>query len=257
MKTFFLNKKFTGLGTVKTVCLLILTAVLLTGSFTAFAAGNCTPGKSQTSNPQKPKGDKNPKGAAAPDATKTAKGAAAPDATKAPNKNTFVQLNTVALVSKTVSEEKALTTAGGLPLYDFDPDTDPTKPVCTKTLMVASNMACTAVWLPLVGSDGTSLTVDGVSCKLTVTQNENGQQVTCNGHLLYTYAKDPVLIATGNNNGGGKWHVATPDLLAAKPAAQSESPAPSTPQPSNTPQPASTPQPTGTPAGAPSKINIK
>lgn len=252
MKTIFLNKKLTGLGTMKTACLLILTAVLLTSSFTAFAAGNCTPGKSQTSNPQQPKKDKKPKGAATPAAGAT------PAATKTQSKNTFVQLNTVALVSKTVSEEKALTTTGGLPLYDFDPDTDPTKPVCTRTLMVASNMACTAVWLPLVGSDGTSLTVDGVSCKLTVTQNENGQQVTCNGHLLYTYAKDQVLIATGNNGGGGKWHVATPDLLAAKPAAPSDSSVPSTkPQVTSTPQMTSTPQVTSTPAGAPSQIKIK
>ena len=126
--------------------------------------------------------------------------------------------------------------------------------------MVASNVACTAVWLPVVGSDGTSLTVDGVSCKLTVTQNENGQQVTCNGHLLYTYAKDPVLIATGNNKGGGKWHVATPDILAtaAKPAAPSGSSMPNTlPTTTTTPKAAMTPQATSTPAGAPSQIKIK
>lgn len=121
-------------------------------------------------------------------------------------------------------------------------------------------MTCTALWPPLTKSDGTSLTVDGVSCKLTVTQNENGQQVTCNGHLLYTYAKDPVLIATGDNRGSGKWHVATPDLLttAAKPAAPSGSSMPNTlPTTTATPQTSITPQATGTPAGAPSKINIK
>ncbi len=215
MKTFFLNKKITGLAVIRTVCLLILTTVMLASSLTAFAVNSCQ-GGNKSANPQAtktPKDNKKPNGNKTPAATPT------PAATLTQSKNTIAQLNTIALVGTTVSEEKALTTAGGLPLYDFDPDTDPTKPVCTKTLMVAPNMPCTAVWLPLLGSKGASLTVDGISCKLKVTQNVNGQQITCNSHLLYTYTKDQILIATGNNAGNGKWHVATPDMLTGQPPA--------------------------------------
>ncbi len=153
-----------------------------------------------------------------------------------------------------MSEAKALTTAGGLPLYDFDPDTDPTKPACTNTLMVAPNMACTTVWLPLLKSNSDSLTVDGLSCTLAVTENVNGQQVTCNGHLLYSYTKDQILIATGNNKGNGTWHVATLDNLTTKPNMQSTTPQTPT---SNPEAPAtSTPKAKGDPKGAPSQINV-
>ncbi len=102
----------------------------------------------------------------------------------------------------------ALMTDKGMTLYYFADDTA-TKAACTAA------SGCTTKWAPaLYEGTGTIAPAAGttVSGTLAVVKNENGNQITYNGHPLYTYSGD---TATGQANGegvGGKWMVATTDL---------------------------------------------
>ena len=203
--------KLRGPMTLKCVCLLILLAVVMTHSLTVFAA---CPGD----------GQKKAKGGKTPQATSVAK---APPAKN--NSRNAVKLNTVVVIansanpatlpSQMTTEQQALTTPKGSPLYYYDPDTDPKKPICLGTLMLATSVTCTAEWPPLLQPDGNSLTVTGLSEELAVTKNDNGQQVTFKGHLLYTYTKDQMpLIAIGDRGKSGPWHIAIPSTLALLPS---------------------------------------
>jgi predicted lipoprotein with Yx(FWY)xxD motif len=96
--------------------------------------------------------------------------------------------------------ETILEDAKGLPLYTYRPDT-PT------TSHVSGQLA--ALWPPLVAKNPTAAGVAGALRSLTTT---NGQQVSYNGHFLYTFVEDGPGHVTGQ--GVQNFFVATPDLAA-------------------------------------------
>jgi len=223
--------KLRGSMTLKRACLLILLAVVMTSSLTVFAAP-CPPGSQRRA-----KGDQSPQ------ATSVATPPAQSGTPLAKNNSrNAVKLNTVVVVFnpansatpvapplQMTTEQQALTTPKGSPLYYYDPDADPKKPICLKTLILATSVTCTAEWPPLLQPDGSSLTVTGLSKKLAVTKNDNGLQITFNGHLLYTYIKDQMpLIAIGDGGKSGPWHIAIPStpllLPSEKPVATPSTP---------------------------------
>jgi predicted lipoprotein with Yx(FWY)xxD motif len=216
--------KLRELMTVKHACLLILLAVLMTPSLTVFA-GSCPP------NGQKKSKGRQPPQAISVANTPTAMANGVTPQAKNTGQNA-VKLSTVVVVfnpanspatppPQMTTEQQALTTPKGSPLYYYDPDTDPKKPSCLKTLILAANETCTAAWPPLLQSDGSSLTIPELSQKLTATQNDNGLQITFNGHLLYTYSKDQMpLIAIGDGGKSGPWHIAIPSTPVLQPSEQ-------------------------------------
>lgn len=99
--------------------------------------------------------------------------------------------------------ETILTDSRGFALYYYTPDTSTTS-ACTG--------GCADVWPPLLRDNATTtLSTGSLPGTLTVQQTANGNQVTYNGHLLYTYISDdsPGEV-TGDNV--DSWFVATPDL---------------------------------------------
>jgi predicted lipoprotein with Yx(FWY)xxD motif len=86
----------------------------------------------------------------------------------------------------------------GLPLYTYKPDT------ATQS-MVTGELA--TLWPPLVANGPTGRVTSGV---LAVIHTSNGQQVTYNGHFLYTFAEDSPGQVTGQ--GVQNFLVATPGL---------------------------------------------
>src|SRR5580704_15267576 len=88
---------------------------------------------------------------------------------------------TVRTASATVGgkTETILVNGHGLPLYYYKPDT------ATKSLVTGGLLA---LW-PAVTST-TPAAGAGVNGKLTVLNDAHGQQVTYNGHPLYTFADD-------------------------------------------------------------------
>lgn len=93
-----------------------------------------------------------------------------------------------------------LTSATGQPLYYYQPDT------ATKSLVTGS---LAALWPPLTSGAPTGT---GLSGQLAVLKDVNGQQVTYNGHPLYTFVDDHTGQATGQ--GVQNFFVATPGLAA-------------------------------------------
>ena len=89
-------------------------------------------------------------------------------------------------------------------LYYFTPDT------ATASKCIG---ACEKKWPALLAPASASpSSTSGLPGSLTAAITGNGQQVSYNGHFLYTFAGDH---APGDTNGegvGGKWFVATPDL---------------------------------------------
>lgn len=102
------------------------------------------------------------------------------------------------------TSETILTNAQGMSLYYYTPDT---------TTTAACTGACTTNWPPLLftgtGAPTAAATLPG---QLAVATNANGQQVTYNGHFLYTFAGDSAAGQVNGQGKGGKWYVATPDL---------------------------------------------
>jgi predicted lipoprotein with Yx(FWY)xxD motif len=97
-----------------------------------------------------------------------------------------------------------LTTADGLTLYYFTPDTASTA-ACTGN--------CAATWHPLLFSgSGTPTASSVLPGTLSVQTVDNGPQVEYNGHLLYTFSGDTAPGQTNGQGKGGKWFVATPSL---------------------------------------------
>jgi predicted lipoprotein with Yx(FWY)xxD motif len=86
----------------------------------------------------------------------------------------------------------------GLPLYIYTPDT-------ATSSMVTGELA--ALWPPLLASAPTG---SGTSGALAVVHTGNGQQVTYNGHFLYTFAEDSPGQVTGQ--GVQNFRVATPGV---------------------------------------------
>ena len=94
--------------------------------------------------------------------------------------------------------ETILVNARGLPLYIYRPGT------AAKSLVTG---ALAQLWPPLTSPAPTAAGVNG---KLTVLNDANGHQVTCNGHPLYTFADDHPGQVTGR--GFQNFFVATPGI---------------------------------------------
>lgn len=98
--------------------------------------------------------------------------------------------------------EQILVDATGLPLYTYEPDT-------ATASKVSGQLA--VLWPPLTGSNPTEMGAPG---QLSSVKTDNGQQVTYNGHFLYTFVKDQPGMVTGQ--GVQNFYIATPDLAAGQ-----------------------------------------
>jgi len=109
--------------------------------------------------------------------------------------------------------ETVLVNSRGLPLYFYPPD------MAAKSL-VTGGLA--RLWPPLVSAAPTAA---GVTGKLTVVKDVNGDQVAYNGHLLYTFTSDHAGQVTGQ--GFQNFFVATPRIppIASASAPTSTGPA--------------------------------
>jgi predicted lipoprotein with Yx(FWY)xxD motif len=122
---------------------------------------------------------------------------------------------TVRTASATVAgkTEYILVNRQGLPLYIYRPDTS------TRSF-VTGGLA--QLWPPLTSP---AVAGAGVTGNVSVLKDGNGQQVTYNGHPLYTFADDHVGQVTGQ--GVQNFFVATPGI--ASNAMSAGSTAPTTP----------------------------
>ncbi len=101
--------------------------------------------------------------------------------------------------------ETVLTDAQGMTLYYFTPDTKTTT-ACTG--------GCASTWPPLLTTGSNIPTsVTNLPGKLTALANKNGTQIQYNGHFLYTFASDSAPGQTHGQGVGGKWFVATTNLM--------------------------------------------
>jgi predicted lipoprotein with Yx(FWY)xxD motif len=96
--------------------------------------------------------------------------------------------------------ETILVNGHGLPLYFYKPDT------AAKSLVTG---ALAQLWPPLTSPAPAAA---GLSGKVTVLSDSHGDQVTYNGHPLYTFADDHADQVTGQ--GVEDFFVATPGLAA-------------------------------------------
>jgi predicted lipoprotein with Yx(FWY)xxD motif len=112
----------------------------------------------------------------------------------------------VALTVQRSPDGPILATGGGATLYDFGPDT-PTHSACL-------NDGCVYQWPPYIVI-GTVRVGPGVNRSLvgTVRRPGGAEQLSYNGHPLYTYIRDvePGMV-TGQaiDQDGGPWYVLTP-----------------------------------------------
>jgi len=103
-----------------------------------------------------------------------------------------------ALKTATISGTTVLTNAKGFTLYSFAPDT-PTASKCYGS--------CAAYWPPVTGTTAAGQGLPGKVA--TIKRTDGTEQLTYNGHPLYTYIGDSAPgQATGNNLNlnGGLWH---------------------------------------------------
>jgi predicted lipoprotein with Yx(FWY)xxD motif len=100
------------------------------------------------------------------------------------------------------SSTTILTNTAGMTLYYRTSDTSTS--VCSA--------GCAAVWPPLLLPSGTPSATGTVPGTLALIADANGNQVTYNGHPLYTFSKDAAVGDTKGEGVGGVWHVATPAL---------------------------------------------
>ena len=117
----------------------------------------------------------------------------------------------IATVTVQGAPETILEDAKGLPLYTYQPDT-PT------TSRVSGQLA--ALWPPLVAKTPTAAGATGALRSLTT---GNGQQVSYNGHFLYTFVEDSPGHVTGQ--GVQNFFVATPAMAAQGSTARPSPPA--------------------------------
>jgi predicted lipoprotein with Yx(FWY)xxD motif len=102
------------------------------------------------------------------------------------------------LKTATISGTTVLTNAKGLTLYSFAPDT----PATSKCYG-----SCAAYWPPVTGTAATSPGVPGRVG--TIRRTDGSEQLTYNGHPLYTYIGDTAPGQARGNNlnlNGGLWH---------------------------------------------------
>ena len=124
---------------------------------------------------------------------------------------------TVGTASVTVAgkTETILVNRQGLPLYIYRPDT------ATRSF-VTGGLA--RLWPPLTSP---AVAGAGVTGKVAVLKDVNGQQVTYNGHPLYTFADDHADQVTGQ--GVQNFFVATPGISSITMSAGSAGSAATTP----------------------------
>jgi predicted lipoprotein with Yx(FWY)xxD motif len=118
-----------------------------------------------------------------------------------------VRTASAAVAGKT---ETILVNSQGLPLYFYRPDT------ATRSL-VTGGLA--RLWPPLTSS---AVAGAGVTGKVAVLKDVNGQQVTYNGHPLYTFADDQAGQVTGQ--GVQNFFVTTPGIAPITLSAGSAAP---------------------------------
>jgi len=103
-----------------------------------------------------------------------------------------------ALKTATISGTTVLTNATGLTLYSFAPDT-PTTSKCYGS--------CAVYWPPVTGTTAAGQRLPGKVA--TITRTDGTEQLTYNGHPLYTYIGDTAPGQARGNNlnlNGGLWH---------------------------------------------------
>ena len=102
------------------------------------------------------------------------------------------------LKTATIGGSTVLTNAKGFTLYSFGPDT-PASSKCYGS--------CAAYWPPVTGTAAARSGVPGrVS---TINRTDDSEQLTYNGHPLYTYIGDTAPGQARGNNvnlNGGLWH---------------------------------------------------
>jgi predicted lipoprotein with Yx(FWY)xxD motif len=100
------------------------------------------------------------------------------------------------------ADTTVLSTANGLTLYYFMPDTATT---------IACTGSCATTWPPLMSSSAPSGNF-GLTGTVTAVTGANGSQLAYNGHPLYTYSADKAMADAKGEGVAGKWHVVTPDI---------------------------------------------
>jgi predicted lipoprotein with Yx(FWY)xxD motif len=104
---------------------------------------------------------------------------------------------TAVLKTTTIGGTTVLTNAKGFTLYSFAPDT-PTRSTCYGT--------CAAYWPPVTGSTAAGAALPGRVG--TIKRTDGTEQLTYNGHPLYTYIGDSAPGQASGNNlnlNGGLW----------------------------------------------------
>jgi predicted lipoprotein with Yx(FWY)xxD motif len=136
--------------------------------------------------------------------------ASAASSPAAAGQNTAVHTAQAAVAGK---PETILVNGHGLPLYFYRPDT-------AANSLVTGGLA--KLWPPLISA---SPAATGVGGKLAVVKDAHGDQVSYNGHLLYTFADDHAGQVTGQ--GVEDFFVATPSLtpIGGSPAPAGAGPA--------------------------------
>jgi predicted lipoprotein with Yx(FWY)xxD motif len=102
------------------------------------------------------------------------------------------------LKTTTIGGTTVLTNAKGFTLYSFAPDT----PATSKCYG-----SCAAYWPPVTGTTAAGAGLPGKVA--TITRTDGSQQLTYNGHPLYTYIGDTAPGQARGNNlnlNGGLWH---------------------------------------------------
>jgi predicted lipoprotein with Yx(FWY)xxD motif len=140
----------------------------------------------------------------------SASGSTATTSTSAAAANTAPATVRTASVTVAGKTETILVNRQGLPLYIYRPDT------ATRSF-VTGGLA--RLWPPLTSP---AVAGTGVTGKVAVLKDMNGQQVTYNGHPLYTFADDHADQVTGQ--GVQNFFVATPGIASITMSAGSAAP---------------------------------
>lgn len=139
-------------------------------------------------------------------AAASASGSAAPGAAST-GRYALATVRTAPVSVGGTTETILIDAKGLLPLYYYGPDT-------ATTSFVTGELARS--WPPLMSAAPTG---PGLSGKLTVLNDVNGNQVAYNGHPLYTFTGDHPGQVTGQ--GFQNFYVATPGLAPIAPSAPS------------------------------------
>ncbi len=137
----------------------------------------------------------------------SASGSTAASAASMATASATVRTASVTVAGKT---ETILVNRQGLPLYIYRPDT------ATRSFVTGS---LARLWPPLTSP---AVAGAGVTGKVAVLKDVNGQQVSYNGHPLYTFADDHAGQVTGQ--GVQNFFVATPGIASITMSPRSTAP---------------------------------